>query len=127
MNDIVVIILICFAAVAAIAAAKAVYVFLNRRRHLVGFHFGNIYCPKCNEAVPQTRKPRSVRQELYGGWTCASCGTEMDKLGTDITDTDSMKSGRGGKRRRSFDTPFDNTGRSPVERLFQESESSKDK
>lgn len=125
MNDIVIIIFICFAAVAAIAAAKAFYVFLNRRRHLIGFHFGTIHCPKCSETVPRTRKPRSVRQELYGGWTCINCGAEMDKLGTDITDNDSLKSDK--KRRRSFDTPFDKSGRSPVERLFQGSETSKDK
>lgn len=114
MNDIVVIILLCFSVVAAIAAAKSVCVFMNRRRHLIGFHFGTINCPKCTEPVPKTRKPRSVRQELYGGWTCQACGAEMDKNGTDITGTAKKIS----RSRRP--KAFDSDGLSPVERVLED-------
>jgi len=41
-------------------------------------------CPKCGTKVPAFRKPTSLRQALWGGNTCATCGTEMDKWGREI-------------------------------------------
>jgi len=38
-------------------------------------------CPECGTPVPRFRRPASVRQALWGGWTCAICGTEMDRRG----------------------------------------------
>ena len=38
-------------------------------------------CPKCGTPVPGVRTPTSLRQALWGGWTCAECGTEMDRKG----------------------------------------------
>lgn len=38
-------------------------------------------CPDCATPVPLYRRPTSVRQALWGGWTCDRCGTEMDRLG----------------------------------------------
>ena len=40
-----------------------------------------VACPKCGEPMPRVRKPTSLRQALMGGWTCARCGTEMDRWG----------------------------------------------
>ena len=40
-----------------------------------------VLCPKCGEPMPKMRKPTSLRQALLGGWTCAKCGTEMDRWG----------------------------------------------
>ncbi len=36
-------------------------------------------CPKCGTPVPKTRKPANRRQLLWGGWTCAECGCEIDR------------------------------------------------
>ncbi len=44
-----------------------------------------VNCPKCGEPAPQIRTPTSWRQPAWGGWTCASCGCEMDKWGMEIT------------------------------------------
>lgn len=41
-------------------------------------------CPECRTPVPMYRSPRSLRQALWGGWTCERCGTEMDRRGRRI-------------------------------------------
>lgn len=41
-------------------------------------------CPACGTAVPKFRRPTSWRQAMWGGWTCNSCGTEMDRKGIEI-------------------------------------------
>lgn len=41
-------------------------------------------CPECGTPVPQFRRPTSLRQALWGGWTCANCSTEMDRLGNEV-------------------------------------------
>jgi predicted RNA-binding Zn-ribbon protein involved in translation (DUF1610 family) len=38
-------------------------------------------CPKCGTAMPTIRKPTSMRQALWGGWTCPNCGATLDKYG----------------------------------------------
>jgi hypothetical protein len=38
-------------------------------------------CPRCQIPLPQVRLPTSFRQMMWGGWTCKSCGCEMDKWG----------------------------------------------
>lgn len=41
----------------------------------------NPNCPTCGTAQPAVRAPTSFRQMLFGGWTCAKCGTEIDRHG----------------------------------------------
>jgi hypothetical protein len=41
-------------------------------------------CPTCNTQQPAIRKPASLRQTIFGGWTCAHCGTEIDRHGHPI-------------------------------------------
>lgn len=38
-------------------------------------------CPKCGAPLPTIRAPKNARQLLWGGWTCSSCGVELDKWG----------------------------------------------
>lgn len=38
-------------------------------------------CSKCGHHLPQIRRPKNLRQVLWGGWTCPNCGTELDKSG----------------------------------------------
>jgi len=44
-------------------------------------------CPECGTPVPKFRRPTSFRQAFWGGWTCESCATEMDRLGNEIKQT----------------------------------------
>ena len=41
-------------------------------------------CPRCGTPLPQTRKPSSFRQGLWGGWTCPQCAAEVDRHGREI-------------------------------------------
>lgn len=49
-----------------------------------GVNLKRTHCPNCNLKQPIGRKPANKRQALFGGHTCKSCGTEMDKYGTKI-------------------------------------------
>ena len=42
-------------------------------------------CPDCGTPVPRVRNPTSLRQALWGGWTCKNCSTEMDSQGRELT------------------------------------------
>lgn len=42
-------------------------------------------CPRCTATMPPLRRPASVQQMLWGGWTCPSCGCEMDRRGREIS------------------------------------------
>ena len=41
-------------------------------------------CPTCGTKQPAQRRPTSFRQLMWGGWTCANCGTEIDRHGQAI-------------------------------------------
>lgn len=55
-----------------------------------GINVKALRCPQCNEPAPRVRMPKSLREFLWGGWTCSSCGRHVDKwgraLGKDPTD-----------------------------------------
>lgn len=38
-------------------------------------------CSHCGHRLPAIRKPSNLRQILWGGWTCSSCGAELNKSG----------------------------------------------
>jgi RNase P subunit RPR2 len=38
-------------------------------------------CPKCKTPFPAIRIPKSFREAMWGGWTCAHCGLSVNKLG----------------------------------------------
>jgi hypothetical protein len=58
--------------------------FLTHQIKIKG-HFGlgplNVHCPACDTPQPFVRKPTSMRQALFGGYTCKACGCEIDKYG----------------------------------------------
>ncbi len=35
-------------------------------------------CPRCSEPLPRIRAPTSLRQMMWGGWTCQRCGAELN-------------------------------------------------
>ena len=41
-------------------------------------------CPDCGELFPRFRKPANRGQALWGGYTCAKCGCEIDRKGRKI-------------------------------------------
>lgn len=49
-----------------------------------GINLGSVSCPSCKAPLPQVRTPRSFRETLWGGYTCATCGAEVDKWGRQI-------------------------------------------
>ena len=42
-------------------------------------------CPRCGSAIARGGSPRSSQQVMWGGWTCSSCGTEIDKWGRETS------------------------------------------
>ena len=38
-------------------------------------------CPACEAPLPRFRRPTNARQRWRGGWTCGSCGAELDRRG----------------------------------------------
>jgi hypothetical protein len=40
-----------------------------------------VLCPQCGTKAPFVRLPRSLRQLVFGGWTCRACGCRMNRWG----------------------------------------------
>ncbi len=55
-----------------------------RRKGRWGMNFKPPPCKKCGTPAPIVRKPKSLQQALWGGWTCAECGFELDKWGEPV-------------------------------------------
>lgn len=57
------------------------------RKNRWGINSEHVNCPACGSPMPQARQPKSRGQALWGGWTCAKCGCEIDKWGRLISPT----------------------------------------
>ncbi len=81
-------------------------------------------CPNCGLKVPAIRKPTSIRQAFWGGWTCSVCNCEINKWGKEIQKESEIKNVRQQikQSQQDFIKPFDEKGRTPVERIFHEKE-----
>lgn len=49
-----------------------------------GISVAQMTCPGCVTPLARLRRPSSVRQALWGGYTCPSCHREIDKWGREI-------------------------------------------
>jgi hypothetical protein len=49
-----------------------------------GINVNPVLCPRCRTPLPTVRRPLNTRQALWGGYTCAGCGTEVDKWGREV-------------------------------------------
>jgi len=89
-----------------------------------GIPFKKATCPQCETKSPFSRIPTSFRQAMWGGWSCSNCGCEMDKWGKEILiEIQTQNSRRQIKQvEEDFIKPFDEKGRTPVERIFHEKE-----
>ena len=56
----------------------------TRQRGKMGINLARTKCPRCGTLAPLFRKPTSLKQMLWGGWTCTNCGCEMDTWGREI-------------------------------------------
>jgi hypothetical protein len=86
-----------------------------------GLNLRSTDCPRCSAKVPRIREPKSIHQALWGGATCSVCGCEMDKWGKElnaINPKDTHKQIE--EARTNFVTPFDEEGKTPVEKVFEE-------
>ena len=39
-------------------------------------------CPSCSTPLPRFRRPISLHQAAFGGWTCNGCGAKVARDGT---------------------------------------------
>ena len=92
---------------------------LRTRGRALGFTLAPVNCPRCGTKVPYIRKPATTRQALYGGWTCRSCGSELDRHGTALNAEDSPE-----KSKEKGPVAYYVDGKTPVERLFADENSS---
>lgn len=68
-----------FALVVLLLPLLVIYGSLKKNRW--GINPKAAVCPACGSELPRVRKPASLRQALWGGYTCKVCGTEIDKWG----------------------------------------------
>jgi ribosomal protein L37AE/L43A len=96
----------------------------KRKQGNWGIPFKRATCPQCEMKSPFSRIPTSFRQAMWGGWSCSICGCEMDKWGKEIpTENQTQNSQRQIKQvKEDFIKPFDEKGKTPVEKIFQEKE-----
>ena len=73
---------------AAVAGAFVLVLRGTLLKNKWGINLSRLQCPRCSADAAFLRKPKSFQQMLWGGFTCSSCGCEMDKWGRDITPSD---------------------------------------
>lgn len=47
-------------------------------------NLGRVSCPRCSNPLPIVRVPSAGQQLKWGGWTCETCGCEVDKHGKEV-------------------------------------------
>jgi len=65
----------------ALAIGMVLVVYGTVAKNRWGISLEEVSCPRCNKLLPKVRKPRSLREFMWGGWTCPNCGVEVDKWG----------------------------------------------
>ena len=64
-----------------LAAGMALLAWGTTRGNKWGLNLSRRACPACGAQAPIIRKPTSLKQALWGGWTCSKCGQDIDKWG----------------------------------------------
>src|SRR5215208_1826852 len=61
------------------AVTPGLWIWLMRK---LGYPVGErVSCPRCGTLMPMFRKPESLKQATWGGYTCPNCGARMDGRG----------------------------------------------
>jgi hypothetical protein len=69
----------------AISIAAAVWLLLAIYESIWGINLASPSCPECGSELDAITEPTSIRQLIWGGWTCRDCGCELDKWGWPIS------------------------------------------
>jgi hypothetical protein len=91
-DDFAMIVAVALAVVVVLGLAAGAVLMIRdtaRKRGRWGINLQPVRCPECGEAAPTVRRPKNWRQALWGGCTCAECGTEYDKWGQAVLDSGS--------------------------------------
>jgi hypothetical protein len=73
-----------FALIALAITAVVIGFFLIRQSKKKGrWGIGSLTttCPRYRAPMPALRKPTSIAEGMWGGWTCSECGCKVDKYG----------------------------------------------
>jgi hypothetical protein len=70
--------------IVALLIAGALIVYGSIVKNAWGINLRRVSCPNCGAVAPVVRVPGSFNQAMWGGFTCAQCGTHMDKWGRRI-------------------------------------------
>ena len=68
----------------ALVVGLALVIHGTLAKHKWGINLDSVSCPRCNTLLPVMRMPRSLQQAMWGGWTCGTCGAEVDKWGREV-------------------------------------------
>ncbi len=53
---------------------------------MAGYPVGQpVLCERCGTEMPMFRKPKNMKQGLWGGYTCPNCGADLDARGREVT------------------------------------------
>ena len=77
-------IVVAVSLLAVLAIGLLLVIFGTLTKNNWGINVDPVTCPCCNNSLPRIRNPRSLRQALWGGYTCPVCGVEVDKWGRAI-------------------------------------------
>jgi hypothetical protein len=61
-----------------------IVVFGTLAKNRWGINLEPVSCPRCKTPLPILREPQSLRQSMWGGWTCPVCGAGVDKWGREV-------------------------------------------
>lgn len=75
--------LVLFIILVSLVTAALIY-WLWPRKGKMGINTNTVYCPRCQAKAPLVRVPKTVRQIMWGGWTCQECKCEFDKYGNEV-------------------------------------------
>ncbi len=57
---------------------------INNLKKVSEVNLNKTLCPYCGAEQPRIRKPKNLRQALWGGSTCHECGREMNRFGKKV-------------------------------------------
>lgn len=84
---VILVVFLLFLAAAGAGSSAIVVVMIKQsmdRRGRMGINVRREDCPRCGQKLPVVRRPKNLRQAMWGGWTCERCGVELDKWGRPV-------------------------------------------
>ncbi len=99
-------------------ALKIVIDSINRKGEL-GVNLRPLICPRCGTKTELFRTPDLLTEATWNGGACSNCGCEMDKWGNEIVDNEKIPHQIEPSKTIPF-TTFDEQGKTPLERVFDE-------